>query len=170
MFRKYKTTFQESIGGQEMKKKIIIGIALSCMLVGCGNTQTTSTTTPETAQVTETTTQQETTVEETTVPETTTEEAKTQDIVVTAIDKKSYDVDASAGRYQMFVEIVTNIQNNTDKDIKGIQGVYHIKDMFGEDIVDVNFDLTQETVPAGQTVTIKDYGLNINNSNFPHEK
>lgn len=143
-----------------MKKIALTGMILSIVLVGCGNNQIqVPPTTVENSSIPVLTQEEVTTIEENTQSESDTLKAN---ILVTASDKISYDVDLSVDRYQEFVEIVTTVQNNTDKDIKGIQGIYHIKDMFGEKIIDANFDITSEVIPVGQTITIKDYGFNIN--------
>ena len=151
-----------------MKKKLMAGLILSMMLTGCGKNQvaTTESIKNETASsVIESDDKLE--IESTevdTVISSEEAENKTEkdSIIVIASDKINYNQDISSGRYQDFVEIVTTVQNNTDKDIKGIQGIYHIKDMFGEKIIDANFDITSEIIPVGQTITIEDYGFNIN--------
>ena len=151
-----------------MKKKLMIGLILSMILTGCGENQIDSTESIKnetTSSVKESNDKIEiasTEVDTVISSEETENKSEKDNIIVTASDKINYAQDVSNGRYQDFVEIVTTVQNNTDKDIKGIQGIYHIKDMFGEKIIDANFDITSEIIPVGQTVTINDYGFNIN--------
>lgn len=98
--------------------------------------------------------------EETTV--TNSDNSKFKDITVTITDKKNYDKDYDADRYSAFIELPYSITNNTDKDIKGIQGVLHVNDMFGEGIKNIQFDLTEKNVPAGKTIEVDGFGMEVN--------
>ena len=95
---------------------------------------------------------------------------KFEKISVTIIDKKNYEIDYDAGRYSPFVEMPYSITNNTDKEIKGIQGTLCVQDMFGEEIMEIQYDLTSQNVPVGQTVNIYEYGMEVNQFKAEHVK
>ena len=95
---------------------------------------------------------------------------KFEEISVTIIDKKNYEIDYDAGRYSPFVEMPYSITNNTDKEIKGIQGTLHVQDMFGEEIIEIQYDLTSQNVPVGQTVNVYEYGMEVNQFKAEHAK
>lgn len=95
---------------------------------------------------------------------------KFSDIRVQIIDKVNHEKDIHNGQYTPFVELVYQVTNNTDKEIKGIQGVLHINDMFDENILNMNFDLTSKSVPANQSITVNNFGLDINEFLDEHTK
>ena len=64
--------------------------------------------------------------------------------------------------YSEFIELPYQIVNNSSKTIRGIEGIMHIKDMFGKTILDVQWDYTDESIPAGESVTITGTGLDYN--------
>ncbi len=49
------------------------------------------------------------------------------------------------------IELKAGVTNNSAKDIKGVQGVLQIKDMFGEDIKGAKLDFTGTTIKPGKT-------------------
>ena len=55
--------------------------------------------------------------------------------------------------------------NNSDKPIKGVQGVLHIMDLFGSSIMDVRCDFTGHTIQPGETYTNKDLSYEVNEFN-----
>ena len=89
-------------------------------------------------------------------------ETKSDEVEVIVTDKKSLAENYSAGRYSPRVEMTFQIKNNTDKDIKGIQGVLTIMDLFGDEIQSLNCDFTGITVPAGGTAEKSDLGFDVN--------
>ncbi len=91
-------------------------------------------------------------------------------VVLTVEDKINYEKDTSAWRFTPFVELVCKIENMTDKDIKGIEGELTINDLFGKQIIIINWDLTGETIPANDSITQRDYGLEINQFMDTHMK
>lgn len=72
--------------------------------------------------------------------------------------------------YSEFIELPYQIVNNTSKTIRGIEGIMHIKDMFGKTILDVQWDYTDESIPAGESVTITGTGLDYNQFMTEHMK
>ncbi len=101
-------------------------------------------------------------------------EAPKQDIqskvTVNVVDKINRPTDYNAGRYLPFVEIKTSITNNTNCGIKGVQGVLYIDDLFGERILSLKWDFTGEVIYSGKTVTMNDYGLEVNQFMDEHMK
>lgn len=83
-------------------------------------------------------------------------------IVVTIEDKINYEKDTSAWRFFPFVELVCKVENMTDKDIKGVEGTLNINDLFGKQIISINWDIMGEDIPAKGSITQKDYGIEIN--------
>lgn len=72
--------------------------------------------------------------------------------------------------YSEFIELPYQIVNNRSKTIRGIEGIMHIKDMFGKTILDVQWDYTDESIPAGESVTITGTGLDYNQFMTEHMK
>lgn len=67
--------------------------------------------------------------------------------------------------YGRFVEFPYRITNNYDKEIKGIQGTLRIKDMFGEHILSVKWDISENPIPARGYIEVYEYGIDINKYN-----
>ncbi len=91
-------------------------------------------------------------------------------IVFTVEDKINYEKDTSAWRFSPFVELVCKIENMTDKDIKGIEGELIINDLFGKQIITLEWDVTGEDISANGFITQKEYGLEINEFIDTHMK
>jgi len=91
-------------------------------------------------------------------------------VVVKTIDKKNLSEDWDANRYSPRVEFTFEIFNNTTKDIKGVQGVLKIKDLFGVDIMSVSVDFTGQTIKAKGKITNSDMGMDINEFMDKHVK
>ena len=72
--------------------------------------------------------------------------------------------------YSEFIELPYQIVNNSSKTIRGIEGIMHIKDMFGKTILDVQWDYTDESIPTGESVTITGTGLDYNQFMTEHMK
>ena len=72
--------------------------------------------------------------------------------------------------YSEFIELPYQIVNNSSKTIRGIEGIMHIKDMFRKTILDVQWDYTDESIPAGESVTITGTGLDYNQFMTEHMK
>jgi hypothetical protein len=84
------------------------------------------------------------------------------DVTVVVIDKINYPVNLNIGRYSPFVSFTFEVTNNTDKEIRGIQGIQTIKDMFGAEIKTMKLDFTDTPIPAQSSVTIEDLGFEVN--------
>lgn len=98
------------------------------------------------------------------------EPAEDQKVAVTVTDKKSLEIDYQAGRFSPRVQFVFDVFNHTSKEIKGVQGVITIKDLFGVDIMSANLDLTGKAIPAGESVAFEDLGIDINQFMDEHVK
>lgn len=91
-------------------------------------------------------------------------------IIFTVEDKINYEKDTSAWRFMPFVELVCKIENMTDKDIKGVEGELTVNDLFGKQIIIIDWDITGEDIPANGFIIQKDYGLEINEFMDTHMK
>jgi outer membrane murein-binding lipoprotein Lpp len=92
------------------------------------------------------------------------------DVAILVLDKENYDVNYDAGRYSPFVSFTFDVKNNTDKDIKGVQGSLNIQDMFGVKILDLGLDFTDDIIPVGSSITVDGIGLEINEFMDEHMK
>ena len=91
-------------------------------------------------------------------------------VSVEVTDKYNLPEDWNAGRYSARVEFEFSVTNNTSKDIKGIQGVLTIKDLFGKDIISISCDFTGKKIPANKSVTFDNLGMDINEFMDDHVK
>lgn len=92
------------------------------------------------------------------------------EVVVTVLSKTNLEADYSAGRYSERVEFTFEVANKTDKQIKGVQGVLTICDLFGEEILSINCDFTGNIIASNQTITVGDLGIDINQFMNSHIK
>ncbi len=83
-------------------------------------------------------------------------------VIVNVTDKRNLEIDYNVYRYSPRVEFTFVVVNNTDKDIKGIEGTLHIKDLFGKEFLLVSCDFTGNTIPTHGSVTIDGLGVDIN--------
>lgn len=83
-------------------------------------------------------------------------------IVVNVTDKQNLGVNYNAGRYSPRVEYTFEVFNNTEKEIKGIQGILTVKDLFGVDIMSNGLDFTGQIIPVNESITITGKGIDIN--------
>lgn len=93
-----------------------------------------------------------------------------QKVAVSVTDKQNLETNYSAGRYSPRAEFTFEVYNNTSKDIKGVQGVLTIKDLFGVDIMSANLDFTGQTIGANSSVTFSGKGIDINQFMDEHVK
>ncbi len=83
-------------------------------------------------------------------------------IKVVCTNKENLPEDSSAWRFSDYVLFTYELTNNSDKAIKGVQGVLHIKDLFGESIMDSGCDFTGYTIQPGETHVDDELSLKIN--------
>ena len=93
-----------------------------------------------------------------------------EEVVVTVTSKKNLPKDYDAGRYSERCQFVFNVENMTDKDIKGVQGTLKICDLFGEEIISFGCDFTGQNVPAKKSVDYTEMGIDINEFMDSHVK
>jgi hypothetical protein len=67
-----------------------------------------------------------------------------------------------AWRFSDRVEFIIDVTNNTDTDIRGVQGVVEVQNLFGVEIMSVRVDFTGQTIPARETTTFTGMGIDIN--------
>lgn len=92
------------------------------------------------------------------------------DVTVKVSDLKKIAKDSSNWVFSNRVEFSIDIQNNTDKEIQGIQGKMDIQDMFGKSIVKVNCDLTEHRIKPGEMANNSNLGFDINDFMDDHVK
>ncbi len=102
--------------------------------------------------------------------QTSTESMESQKVTVVVTDKQNLDVNYNARRYSPRVEFSFEVYNNTSKDIKGVQGVLTIKDLFGVDILSSSLDFTGQTISANGSVSVSGMGMDINQFMDDHVK
>jgi len=61
------------------------------------------------------------------------------------------------------------LTNNTEKDIKAVQGVIIFSDLFDSEILRIRITM-EENVPAGQTLKNNDYSIKLNQFNAEHNR
>lgn len=83
-------------------------------------------------------------------------------VTVVVTDKKNQAVDVMAGIYSPRAVFVFDVTNNSEKEIKGIEGVLTIKDLFGKEIMSANLDFTGQTVAVNETATFDTMYIEIN--------
>ena len=88
--------------------------------------------------------------------------SNTSSATVTVTNKYNLDENWDAGRFSPRIQLDFELSNLSDKEIKGIQEVITIKDMFGEEIKSFNCDFTGNTIPANGKIAVTDIGLDVN--------
>lgn len=99
-----------------------------------------------------------------------TESMESQKVIVNVTDKQSLEKNYNAGRYSPRVEFTFEVFNNTTKDIKGVQGILTIKDLFGVDIMSSGLDFTGQTIGVNDSITVSGMGIDINQFMDDHVK
>lgn len=95
---------------------------------------------------------------------------KEKSVNVTVTDKRNITKDIHNGSFSDRVEFTFNLENTFDKPVKGIEGILYIRDMFGKDILSTSCDFTGQSIPANNSITITDMGIDINNFMDEHIK
>lgn len=95
---------------------------------------------------------------------------ESQKVAVNVTDKRNLDINYNVGRYSPRVEFLFEVYNYTSKDIRGVQGLLTIKDLFGVDITSFSLDFTGQTIGANSSVTISGMGIEINRFMDDHVK
>ncbi len=88
--------------------------------------------------------------------------SESAEVIVTVTDKKNIQEDWNAGRYSPYVQFIFEVENKTDKTIRGIQGVLTVNDLFGKQIKKVSCDFTGTNILPEGKVTFSDKYLEIN--------
>lgn len=85
-----------------------------------------------------------------------------EEVSIICIDKENIKADYSAGRLLPHAQFTFVVENKTEKNIKGIQGVVTVSDLFGKQIKKFNCDFTGQKIPAGESVTFTDKYMEVN--------
>lgn len=84
------------------------------------------------------------------------------EIVVTVTDKINIPEDLNAHRYSDSVKFVFDVENRTDKTVKGVQGTLTIYDLFDKKILSVNCDFTGNSIAPNGSISVSDLSMEIN--------
>lgn len=95
---------------------------------------------------------------------------KERTVNVTVMDKKNVPKDIYNGRFSDRVEFTFNLENQSDKPVRGVEGVLHIQDLFDNDVLSMNCDFTGQTIPANDSITVGELGMDINTFMDNHSK
>lgn len=94
--------------------------------------------------------------------------AKKIKVVVT--DKKVLPENWDIERYEDFIEIDYKVVNNSPMAIKGINGTMKVYDQFEERIVNINWDISDGIINAGETKKVTNYGVEYDQFDDSHKK
>lgn len=95
---------------------------------------------------------------------------KERKVNVTVTDKINIPKDIYNGRFSDRVEFSFNLENQSDKPVKGVEGTLYIQDLFDKDILSINCDFTGQIIPVNESITIGDLGIDINPYMDDHSK
>ena len=95
---------------------------------------------------------------------------KERTVNVTVTDKRNVPEDIYNGRFSDCVEFTFNLKNQSDKSVRGVEGILHIQDLFDKNILSINCDFTGQIIPANESITISDLGMDINPFIDDHSK
>lgn len=98
------------------------------------------------------------------------EQTNDDEVVVTVTGKTNIEADIYSGRYSDRVMLEIQVTNQTDKAVKGVQGILTINDLFGKKIISSNCDFTGQTILPGETVTYDGIGIDVNEFIDSHVK
>mgnify|MGYP004586992913 FL=1 len=90
------------------------------------------------------------------------EQKNYQYVKVVCTNKGTVPKNTSKWIFSNYVTFVFELTNNSDKAIKGVQGILHISDLFGSSIMDVRCDFTGHTIQPSETYTNKDLSYDVN--------
>ena len=83
-------------------------------------------------------------------------------VTVRLTSKGKLPMNYDAWRFSDYVTFVFSITNNSEKDIKGVEGTALFNDIFGKEIITIGCDFTGHTIKSGETITISDLSLEVN--------
>lgn len=98
------------------------------------------------------------------------EELKEDEVLVQVVNKTNVPRDSNNWIFSDSVSLHISIVNNSEKDIKGIQGSIDIQDMFGVTILKMGCDLTGNIINSGETFINKEMSFEINEYMDDHLK
>lgn len=92
------------------------------------------------------------------------------EVIVTVTNKVNLPQNANAGRYSDRVEFSFAITNNTEKSIKGIQGMVKISDLFEKQFLVIECDFTGNLIVPHGSISVDNLGIDINQFMDEHVK
>lgn len=98
------------------------------------------------------------------------EQKNYQYIKVVCTDKGELPENLDKWRFSSYVTFTFELTNNSDKPIKGVQGVLHVNDLFGSKILDVRCDFTGHTIQPGEVYVNDELSLEVNEFKDEHMK
>lgn len=92
------------------------------------------------------------------------------EVLVTVKNKESHEADYSINQYTPWIDFNIDVKNMTQKEIKGVQGILKISDLFGNEILSLSCDFTGKTIPVGESVEFNELGIDVNQFMDAHTK
>ena len=150
---------------------LLLAGALAVCLAGCGSGgEGGSQPPPDPTAVTESTPTPAPTPAPTPTPKPTpTPDPLLSAVTVELTGKYVLPQDASARRYSDHVMFEFDYKNQTDKEIRGFQGITTFYDMFNKKIISINLENT-DSIAAGETIHCSDMYLDVNRFMDDHIK
>lgn len=93
-----------------------------------------------------------------------------QYVKVKCVNKTVTPENTSKWIFSNYVNFVFEVTNNSDKDIKGIEGVLTVNDLFGKEILSMGCDFTGHTIRVGEKYTESDLSFECNEFMDTHMK
>lgn len=84
------------------------------------------------------------------------------EVIINVTEKEDIHKDTSKWIFSDYVRLTVEVENISNNSIKGVQGVLHIKDMFGEEFMKTSCDLTDKEIPANKIIEFTELYLDIN--------
>lgn len=102
-------------------------------------------------------------------PDSTSSKERFDKVTIKLTKKGTKPKDSDNWQFSSYVTFEFNVQNNYEKEIKGIQGIAHFNDMFGKKIISIEADFT-DSIRPNSSVIIDDLSLEVNEFKDDHMK
>ncbi len=93
-----------------------------------------------------------------------------QYVKVVCVGKSTTPKNTSKWIFSNYVNFVFEVTNNSDKDIKGVEGVLTVNDLFGKEILSMGCDFLGQTIKPGDTYRESDLSFECNEFMDAHMK
>ena len=79
-------------------------------------------------------------------------------VIIDVVGKTCIPKNPNQYRYSDFVSLIFDIENQGDNNIKGIEGILYVYDMFGNNFMSLTFNMTGFTLLANSSLKLDDWG------------